>query len=331
MLVENLCRELRERGFETEIINVPFKWYPPEQILDSALIWRLMDLSESNGVKNDLIIATKFPTYVAKHSNKVTWLMHQHRMAYDLYDYLGDSKYNELRGTEAKENIRKKIIEIDNKTILESNAVYSISKNITQRLKHYNNISSNVLYHPPSNADKLYCNEFDDYIVSVGRLDPLKRVRLLVESLKYCSPSIKAYIAGKGVDFLELQRLAKECKVEDRVKFLGYVNDDDLLHLYANSFGVFFAPKDEDYGYITLEAFLSRKPVITCTDSGGVLEFVVDGVNGYVSSPEPEILGESIQRMWEDKNRCRSFGLEGYNKVKDISWDNVIRELTRYL
>ena len=87
--VANLCRELIARGFEAELVQIPFKWYPEQQLLDNAMVWRLMDLKESDGRKIDLVIATKYPTYALQHNNKITWLIHQHRMAYDLYDALG--------------------------------------------------------------------------------------------------------------------------------------------------------------------------------------------------------------------------------------------------
>ena len=133
-----------------------------------------------------------------------------------------------------------------------------------------------TLYHPPNNAEKFYSSCYGDYILSVGRLDPLKRIDLLIGALRHCSRGICATIAGRGPEMETLQKLAKALGVQDRVKFLGYVDDADLFELYANAFAVYFAPMDEDYGYITLEAFFAQKPVVTCQDAGGVLEFVSD-------------------------------------------------------
>ena len=64
--------------------------------------------------------------------------------------------------------------------------------------------------------------------------------------------------------------------------------DEDLLALYAGCRAVLYAPLDEDYGYVPVEAFLSQRPVITTGDAGGPLEFVEDGVDGLVRPPEPE-------------------------------------------
>lgn len=324
LLVESLHRELKMRNYNVEIVQIPYKWYPKNEIINSTFAWRMLDLSESNGQKIDLVIPTKFPSYAVKHDNKVTWLMHQFRQIYDQYG----TEYSEFENSEDDNIIRNKIMDIDNITLSESKKIFSIAKNTTNRLKKYNNIDSEVLYHPPKQVGKYYCNEFDDYVLSVGRLESVKRVDLLIKSLKYCDKSIKALIAGTGPYREELEKLAEKIGVSDRVEFLGFVSDEDLLALYANAFSVFFAPFDEDYGYITLEAFLSKKPIITSKDAGGVLEFTENDVNGYICNVSPEEMGQAIQKLWLDKNICAEFGNNGYNKVKDISWDIVIDKLT---
>jgi glycosyltransferase involved in cell wall biosynthesis len=329
--VENLCRELRTRGFETELVSIPFKWYPEQQLLDNALVWRLMDLTESKGMKVDLVIATKFPTYAVSHTNKVTWLIHQHRMAYDLFDALDDSPKSELRGTASREAVRKAIHALDNKTLPESRRIFAESQNVQKRLSHYNGIASDVLYHPANNAERFVFGEYGDYILSVGRLDSMKRIDLLLGALVHAPTNVKALVAGTGPESARLRSLCDQYGLADRVSFLGFVPDEDLFRLYAGAFAVFFAPFDEDYGYITLESFLSGKPVVTCSDAGGVLEFVTDGVCGIVCAPAPEALGEAIGTLYADKAKCRAFGRAGYERVKGINWDNVVNKLTATL
>lgn len=325
ILVQSLYEQLKLRGYSAEIVQIPFKWYPEDQIINSILAWRMIDLSESNGQKIDLVIPTKFPSYVVKHENKVTWLVHQFRQIYDQYG----TKYSDFTESGEDTLIKNKIIEIDNLTLKESRSVYTIAKNTTNRLKRYNHIEGETLYHPPKHIGKYYCNNFENYILSVGRLENVKRVDLLIRALKYCNSDIKAVIAGTGPYRKELEKLAASTGVSERVQFLGYVEDNELLKLYSNAFSVFFAPFDEDYGYITLEAFLSKKPVITCDDSGGVLEFVVNNRNGFVCSTQPEALGQAIQKLWDCKSLCIDFGETGYEKVKDITWDNVVEKLTK--
>ena len=323
LMVSMLVKNLTERGFDTELVMLPYKWYPEKSLYDNLLAWKMLDLSESNGQKIDLVIATKFPSYGVKHDNKVVWLMHQYRQAYDLYDTpVG------LSADPCGARIRGNVAKYDKTALSEAKSLYTISGNVTERLKKYNGIDSEILYHPPSLVGRYRFGEFGNYILSVGRLDKLKRNELLIEALKYCDKGIRAKIAGRGPEMEPLKQLAEKCGVSDRVDFLGFVNDEDLLGLYAGAFGVFFAPLDEDYGYITLEAFLSKKPLITCDDTGGVLEFADHEASAFVSTANAEEIGASINKLYLNKKLGYEMGVTGYERVKDISWDNVIDRLT---
>ncbi|HEY9204691.1 MAG TPA: glycosyltransferase family 4 protein [Candidatus Methanoperedens sp.] len=319
-----LYEELIKRGYEVEYINIPFKWYPPGEIVKHALIWRMIDLTESNGEKIDLLICTKFPSYVVKHPNKVVWLLHQYRQAYDLFD----TKYGNLNSSEGK-IIRELIARMDNKTLTECNKIYTNSKNVASRLEKYNGINGIPLYHPPKNAERFYCGETGDYFIYPSRIESIKRQYLLIEAMQHTKTAAKIIIIGKGPQENELKLLAKNLNVTEKVQFRGYASDDELVNLYANSMGVVFIPIDEDYGYITLEAFLSGKPVITAFDSGGPLEFVEDSKNGYILNPGASEIAQKIDYLFNNKDLAKKMGLEGYKKIKNmnISWDNVIRQL----
>lgn len=325
LMVDSLKNQLQVRGFNAEIISLPFKWYPANTMLDSYLMWRMLDIDESNGEEIDLAIATKLPTFMVKHHNKALWLMHQHRQAYDLIDNVPAGGFNTFPGGQ---ELRKKIIDMDNIAMSEFEKRYSISQNVSNRLMHYNGYSSTPLYHPPALAGNYYSEEYGDYILSIGRLDKMKRLDLLIKSLKYCDKKITAVIGGKGAERDYLEQLACEEGVSDRVKFLGFVDDQEVLKLYANALGVYYAPLDEDYGYITLEAFFSKRPVFTCHDSGGVLEFAKNNLNACVVAFAPEEMGEAFNKLYRNKQLAKEYGEEGYKVVKDISWNYVIDVLT---
>lgn len=322
-MVQSLKKNLTAKGFHAEIVEVPFKWYPEQSLYDSMLIWRLLDLSEANGEKIDLVIGTKFPSYGVMHENKVIWMIQQFRQAYDLYD----SPYG-LANQKNGAKIRERVANYDKLTISDAKAVYTISGNVSKRLKKYNDLDSEALYPPPPLTGRYKKGEFGDYVCAVGRLDKLKRNELLIEALPHCDSHIKVKLAGKGPEAENLIDLAKKLNVQDRVEFLGFVPDEELIDLYANSRGVYFAPVDEDYGFITLEAFLSGKPVITCHDTGGVLEFVEHGENGFICETSPLDIAEKLNKLWNDKKLDKEMGECGYQLVKDISWDMVIRKLT---
>lgn len=326
--VENLTRNLRERGYQAEILSVPFKWYPNNGLLDSYYLWRSMDLTESNGEKIDMVIALKVPTFMAPHPNKVTWLMHQFRQAYDLQDNRMAGGLNCIPGGL---ELKAKIAAMDRLGIGESRAIFANSNNVASRLKQYNDLDAKPLYHPPALAGRYKAGEFGDYILSVGRLDGNKRIDLLIRALKHCDKHIRVKIAGRGPEMEPLKQLAAKLRVEERVDFLGFVSDEDVIDLYAGALGVCFPPIDEDYGYITLEAFLSKKPILTCYDSGGVLEFAREDENGYIVDFDAEQMGERFDRLYLNKRQAKEMGMAGYDRVKDISWDHVIDALTQTL
>ena len=324
-LTQGLYEELLKRDYDVEYINIPFKWYPPKEIITHALVWRLMDLTESNGEKIDRLICTKFPSYIVKHNYKVVWLIQQFRQAYELYN----TPYSDLQNNKEGKAVKDKIIEIDNISLRESKNVFTISKNTATRLRRYNHIAGKALYPPPKNADKFHCDAFGDYIIYPSRIETIKRQYLLVKAMKYTKSNAKCLIVGKGPQEREIKQLANDLKVNDKVKFCGHIPDVELIDLYAKSLGVFYAPYDEDFGYVTIEAFLSRKPVITTTDSGGPLEFVEDGINGHVVSCEPRNIAEKIDDLFEDKAMAKRMGESGHKKIKslNITWDNVIKKL----
>ena len=227
--------------------------------------------------------------------------------------------------------MRLSVQKFDNAVIKESKKIFSESKTVSDRLIKFNGIESEPLYHPPALTGRYYCGEYGSYILSAGRLDPLKRVDLLINALPFCNKAIRLIITGAGSERDALESLAAKKGVSDRICFAGYVSDDELLKLYANSFAVYFAPMDEDYGYITLESFLSQKPVVTCWDSGGVLEFARHEENALICEPLPECIGEAFSRLYDNKALCKTLGDEGKALVSIISWDTVVDKLAAYI
>ena len=187
---EMLRDELKKRGHQADIITIPFKWYPTSTLLDCMLMGRTMDLTEVNGEKVDRVIAMKFPAFYVKHDNKVLWLLHQHRQAYDLWG----TKYGDLHNMPDGEFVRNMIIKHDNKYIAEAKAIYTNAQNTANRLMKYNSIKAEVLYHPPLNYEKMHCDGYGDFIFYASRIDPMKRQRLMVEAARYTKTDVKFVI-----------------------------------------------------------------------------------------------------------------------------------------
>ena len=324
--VRELVRELRAHGYAAELVSIPFKWYPKEEILPHAAAWRLLDLSESNGRPVDLVIGTKFPSYFARHPNKVAWLIHQYRAAYELCG----TAYSDFSHTELDVGLRDTLIRLDTEMLRECRALFTNARNTAARLAKFNALAAEPLYHPPRLAPRLLAGPYGDYILSVGRIESVKRVDLIVEAMAHVDPGIRLVVAGDGTQRANVERAAQEAGVADRVTMLGTVGDDDLLQLYSGALAVVYPPYDEDFGYVTLESFLARKPVITCSDSGGPNEFVIDGENGFVTVPTPEALATAINAVHADRRLAARLGDAGHETASQVTWGGVIEKLVGY-
>ena len=326
MLVDSLYDELKRRGFEVDRVALPFHWPSRGELLKGSLAWRLINLTEAAGKRIDLVIATRFPSYLIKHPNKVVWLIHQLRQAYDL---LG-TRYSDFTDCEPRDAKALEMIRaMDRRTLSEARAVYTISGNVADRLRRNNQVEAEVLY-PPPKLDSLYhSGPSGDFIFTVGRLDPMKRFDLLIRAMKHTETPVRCLIGGTGPERESLNDLIVRLDLQDRVSLLGWVEDRDVVERYAGCLGVYYAPYDEDYGYVTVEAFKAAKPVITTADAGGVLEFVEDGVNGFVCpSDSPREIGARIDALYRDRERTLAMGSAGQARVREITWDRVIGKLT---
>ena len=327
-LAEGLVRAIQQAGHEAELVSVPFKWYPTEKIIDHMLMARLMDLTESCGDKIDRVIGLKFPTYLVPHPNKVMWVVHQHRSAYDLWD----STYGGLIHMPNGSQVRQAIVNADNHAFAECKAIYTIAGNVSKRLKHFNNLDSQPIYSPPQGADDFYCDTAADYLFFPSRLNTMKRHDLVIEALAHTKKSVRVIFGGKSDDesyMKSLQDLVRKLHLQHRVEFLDEMTEAEKITLYARSIAVVYPPFDEDYGYVTLEAMLASKPVITCHDSGGPLEFVIDRQTGLITEPTPKSLAAAMDQLWDDRALSKTLGAAGRDRYAqmNISWANVAQKL----
>lgn len=322
MLVDSLIAEIGARGHAAEAVRLPLQTQPHEELLKSCLAWRLVNLDFVELEKIDVVIATRFPSYLVRQHNKVIWLVHQYRQIYDLYD----TPYTSFEPTTKDNEIRKYLIDLDAQSFREAKKIFTISQTVADRLKRFNGIDAEVLFPPVSDSADFAFGSLDNYVLSVARLAGNKRVHLLIEAMQYVSPDFHAVLVGDGYARNELEALVAKLGLNQRVHFLGHIPRKEVIHQYANAGAIFYGPKDEDYGFATLEAFYARKPVITCSDSGGVLEFV-DGSNGWTAPAEPQAIAGCIEQALRNKQESRSKGEEGYRKVAHIHWDYVLDRL----
>jgi len=324
ILVSELKAQLERRGFRADVASVPFKWYPASEIVRQALAWRLLDVTESNGTPVDLVIPTKFPSFLVRHPRKVCWLFHQHREAYDLFG----TQYCSLGDGPEDREVRGAIQTMDTTALAECRRIFTISRNVADRLARWNGLTGEAVYPPPQHLGRYRQDGYGDYFFYAGRLDRLKRLDLAIDAVARARGA-RLKIAGSGPLEGELRRQIAQLGVEDRVELLGFVGAEDLLSLYAGCRAAYYGPLNEDYGYVTVEAFLSRKPVVTTCDAGGPLEFVSDGETGVVAQPDADSIAQALERLCATPEaRLREMGEAGLERVRDINWDHAIDLLT---
>ncbi|HEY7003486.1 MAG TPA: glycosyltransferase family 4 protein [Gaiellaceae bacterium] len=321
ILADDLVRELRARDHDAELVTVPFKWYPSSSVMTQSLVWRLLDLDEVQGRAVDLVIATKFPSYVVRHQNKIVWLVHQFRQAYDL----DRTELREFGEEPFDRAARRAVHRLDRTTLGEARRLFAISENVASRLERSIGLAADVLRPPPQQL-AYRCEQYGDFVLSIGRLDRAKRVDLLLGAAAADS-DLRVVVAGEGPDRERLEGIAGELRLDGRVTFTGRLDDDELADQYARCLAVFYAPIDEDMGYVPYEAFLAEKPVVTTLDAGGPLEVVEDRRTGVVVEPTAQAIADAFAWLRRNPDQARAQGQAGRAEAAGLTWDATIDRL----
>jgi len=316
---------LKDYGYEADLILTPQNRFGRQ--LRAYLANSFTDV-EVDGLGRTIhqVISFRFPSFAVRHSKHVCWLNHRLREYYDLWALLRSQLGWKGR---LKESFRKQIIRSIDTYLLKHNVdkVFAQSRTIQRRLKNWGNIQSEVLYPPPPQK-KYYTEEYADYIFTVSRLQKLKRLDLLIESFNYVkNRELKAVIAGNGPEYDNLMHLIQKNNLEKRISLIGKADEKTVLRHFANCRAVYFAPLQEDYGFVTGEAFASSKCVVTTEDSGGPAELVEHEQRGYICKNHPEKIAEKLDILAEDKNLAVKMGKNAKNFISGITWENTVERL----
>jgi len=325
MIVRDLVRALRDRDHEVDTIEIPFlsAW---DTMLEQMLAIRLMDVSAAA----DTLVAIRTPSYLLRHPNKRLWFIHHHRGAYDLWD----TPYQDIPPTPEGLATREAIVAADNLYLREAQRIFTNSQIVADRLREFNDLQGTVLYPPLGEPERFVSAPAEDYLFYPCRITGHKRQQLAVEAAAHLSTDVRVVIAGapdSPEQLRPLQELIGQHGLQDRVQLIPrWISEDEKAELISRSLGVLYIPFLEDsYGYVTLEAFHARKPVITCSDSGGTLEIIEDGVNGLIAAPDPISMSAAMDRLRADPQTAAAMGEAGHRtlELKDISWDRVVASL----
>ncbi len=323
VIARELTRALREAGHEAQIIITPQNRFGHQA--SAYLATWLTDLTSSEGRPIDQVISLRYPSYAVRHRRHVCWLNHTMREYYDLWDSFSAPLSSKAR---LKERVRKTFIHAADRYLLARlSRLFVQSRTVQQRIAVWQSLNSTILY-PPAPQRDYRCEAYEPVFFFVSRLTRLKRADLLVRALATpAANAVHLVIAGDGEERPVLERLASELGVARRIRFAGHLTDDQLIDELAVCRAVCFPPFQEDYGFVTVEAFASRKAVVTCRDSGGPAELVRDGVNGFVVEPTPEALGRAMRRLLDDPALARRMGSAAHDSGARLTWPETVRQL----
>jgi glycosyltransferase involved in cell wall biosynthesis len=319
--VQALVQALERHGHAVELVRFLFRFDSPHATQSLMRYCEQQHLDAPNGQSVDRVISLQFPGYGVQHPHHVVWLLHQHRAVYELYD--------EARADADQQQLARSIHAYDNRVLPRARQLFANSARVAERLAQFNGLTAQPLHHPPPGIDTIQPAQSWGYIFCPSRLEVLKRQWLLLEAAAATRSDAPILIAGEGGQRPHLERLIADHGLGQRVRLLGRVSEAQKRRLYAHALAVFFGPFDEDYGYVTLEAMAAAKPVITCTDAGGVLAFVEPGVTGQVVSPNASAVAEAIDAYAAAPAYAARHGAAGQEALQalGLDWDRVVETL----
>lgn len=324
VMARELVRALNEEGHLAGLVITPQNRFGRQASAYLAAWCTDVGLAHEER-KVDQVISLRFPGYAVQHPNHVLWLNHRMREYYDLWDQF--SSHLTWKQT-IKERTRRAVIHrVDGHLLSKMKRRFVISATVQARLRRFGGIQSDVLYPPPPRRDYRH-DTYGDYLFGVSRLSPLKRFDLVLRALaEPMAASIKCVIAGEGAELDRLIKLRSHLELEHRVKFVGRLDEAGLIDHLARCRAVIFPPFNEDYGFVTVEAFMCGKPVITCHDSGGPSELVKHDESGYVTDSTPEALAAAMRRLMDDRNLAMRMGETGRSAAQQMTWSGAIQKL----
>ncbi|SOE69844.1 Glycosyltransferase involved in cell wall bisynthesis [Burkholderia sp. D7] len=324
-IVEWLQAMLEKEGHQVERIYLP-QIDAPDLLFEQMAAFRWIDLSSA-----DRVICFRPQAHLIQHPHKILWFIHHIRAFYDLWE---NDLYRGCPDDEKHRGLRAALHDADTAALLEAKHIFTNSRVVSERLKQFNGVDSEVLYPPVFEPERFYTRQYNDEIVCICRLEHHKRQHLLVAAMEFTETPVRLRLCGSssGAAYPEqLKRRIAELGVANRVTLENrWISEEEKANYFADCLASAYLPEDEDsYGYPSVEASHAAKAIITTTDSGGVLELVLDGVNGFVTEPSPRLLAAAMDKLYVDKTLARKLGAKALDRLSEIniSWSHVLRRL----
>ena len=345
-----------EGGHEAELIKLPVNETTLARLVAGYEAFSRLDV-----MRFDAVISSKYPAWMVSHPNHSVYLQHTCRGYYDWYpreletEYRGSDPvviellafmarnrgsraalaefFDRFRALAAHPEVQRHpgpvgraiIHFLDGVGLARSRIrrYAAIAEAVKRRPGYFpHGAKVAVVHHPTGKAG--FRDASQGYFFTVSRFYPSKRIDLLIDAYRRTSIPLPFKIAGTG---MEEEKLRAHAAGDPRIEFLGYVSDEQLIDLYNGAMAVPFAPADEDFGYVALEAMLAGKPVITTSDAGGPLELVRDGETGIVAAPDAASLAAAFERVYTEREWARAIGNRGFERARQVNWPAVFGTL----
>ena len=324
VIARELVRACREQGHVADLVVTPQNRFGRQGA--AYLSTWLTDVGlAADGGPVDQVISLRYPAFAVRHPRHTVWLNHTMREYYDRWPAFAASISWKNR---IKESIRRRLIHAADRRFLTRSGMqrFAISATVQARMANAG-LPFEVLL-PPAPARAYRCDGYGDYIFAVSRLTPLKRFDLLLDALAQpAAHGIKAVIAGDGDARDQLLDQRRRLGLDDRVEFTGRLDENAMLDHLARCRAVAFTPLDEDYGFVTVEAFASHKAVVTCADSGGPTELVRHGVHGLICEPAPAAIAAGLRLLMDDPAGAERLGRAGAARAAELTWPATVERL----
>ncbi len=324
-IVDWLKIQLEDQGHQVEVLYIP-QHDRSDLLIGQYANNRLIDLAN----QADRIICFRPFSYAIPHPHKIVWFIHHLRDYYDLWNHPSRDHPVSPEMQQLKNTLR----ELDTAALSEAKALFTNSRIVAERLRFFNGLDSEILYPPIHQPARFFCHSSNDEIVYVCRVQNHKRQHLLIEAMRHTKTPVRLRLCGKSGEehyTTYLNNLISKNQLTQRITFENrWISEEEKAIILSGCLAAAYLPLDEDsYGYPTLEAAHSEKPIITTLDAGGVLEFVQDGRNGFIVPPDPIDLAAMMDQLYRKKQETQTMGREALKRIDElhISWSHVLQRL----
>ena len=175
--------------------------------------------------------------------------------------------------------------------------------------------------------DNLYSIKKDEFVLLfVGRINKLKNIDLIINSLRKVKSKYKMLFVGSGQDEDYLKNKINKYNLSDRVIMCGRVKDREELAAYYARADLFLFPSFYDSNsLVQLEAASQKTPTLFVKGSATAAK-VIDDVNGFIANNNPDSYANKIDEILSNGGFLKEVGENAYSDLY-VRWDDEVQKI----